>query len=188
MTAIDMASNRHHTMERAAAAVPLPSSLRGKRCLDVGTRDGFWALEMERRHAASVVATGADASFDRALESAVELRDVDVTDLSPETVGEFDVVFCGALATRVRDPVAALAAVRTVCRELLVLEDAIDVTMSRVRRATPTAVLDGRGSWWTLNPAGLARVAESAGFDIVTGPVRFVSGSGARAALLARPI
>jgi tRNA (mo5U34)-methyltransferase len=27
----------------------LPDSLAGKRCLDVGTWDGFWAFEMERR-------------------------------------------------------------------------------------------------------------------------------------------
>jgi tRNA (mo5U34)-methyltransferase len=36
--------------------VPLPASLAGKRCLDVGTWDGFWAFEMERRGAAEVVA------------------------------------------------------------------------------------------------------------------------------------
>ena len=36
--------------------VPLPSSLDGRRCLDVGTADGFWAFEMERRGAAEVVA------------------------------------------------------------------------------------------------------------------------------------
>jgi len=29
--------------------VPLPASLSGKRCLDIGTWDGFWAFEMERR-------------------------------------------------------------------------------------------------------------------------------------------
>jgi tRNA (mo5U34)-methyltransferase len=34
--------------------VPLPSSLAGKRCLDVGTWDGFWAFELERRGAAEV--------------------------------------------------------------------------------------------------------------------------------------
>jgi tRNA (mo5U34)-methyltransferase len=38
------------------AEVPLPASLAGKRCLDVGTWDGFWAFEMERRGAASVTA------------------------------------------------------------------------------------------------------------------------------------
>ena len=39
-----------------AAKVPLPESLAGKRCLDVGTWDGFWAFEMEKRGAASVTA------------------------------------------------------------------------------------------------------------------------------------
>ena len=38
------------------AKVPLPASLHGRRCLDVGTWDGFWAFEMERRGAAEVVA------------------------------------------------------------------------------------------------------------------------------------
>ncbi len=36
--------------------VPIPHSLAGMRCLDVGTWDGFWAFEMERRGAAEVVA------------------------------------------------------------------------------------------------------------------------------------
>jgi tRNA (mo5U34)-methyltransferase len=34
--------------------VPMPASLAGKRCLDIGTWDGFWAFEMERRGAAEV--------------------------------------------------------------------------------------------------------------------------------------
>ena len=40
----------------SAKLVPLPADLSGKRCLDVGTWDGFWAFEMERRGAAEVVA------------------------------------------------------------------------------------------------------------------------------------
>ncbi|HEX6388774.1 MAG TPA: methyltransferase domain-containing protein, partial [Solirubrobacteraceae bacterium] len=36
--------------------VPLPGRLDGTRCLDVGTWDGFWAFEMERRGADSVTA------------------------------------------------------------------------------------------------------------------------------------
>ncbi len=38
------------------AHVPLPTDLSGLRCLDVGTWDGFWAFEMERRGASSVTA------------------------------------------------------------------------------------------------------------------------------------
>jgi tRNA (mo5U34)-methyltransferase len=212
---------------RAATSVPLPSSLRGKRCLDVGTYDGFWAFEMERRGAREVVAVDvldprrwdwpADTQPDavtaiggpkeqsvrafevarEALGSSVERLDLSVYDLSPETVGEFDVVYCGSLTLHLRDPVGALAAIRGVCRELLVYEDAIDVAMTRARRRTPTAVFDGRGRpwWWKLNAAGLVRVAESAGFDVVGEPVRFdlpygaggPEGSDPHAALLARP-
>ena len=36
--------------------IPFPASLEGKRCLDVGTFNGFWAFEMERRGADEVVA------------------------------------------------------------------------------------------------------------------------------------
>ncbi len=42
---------------RPVAARVLPEDLNGMRCLDVGTFDGFWAFEMERRGAAEVVAT-----------------------------------------------------------------------------------------------------------------------------------
>ena len=39
---------------------PMPDDLSGLRCLDVGTMDGFWAFEMERRGASSVVAIDHD--------------------------------------------------------------------------------------------------------------------------------
>lgn len=38
----------------------LPASLKGKRCLDVGTFDGFWAFGMEERGAAEVVGIDVD--------------------------------------------------------------------------------------------------------------------------------
>src|SRR5215204_594601 len=60
----------YHTLELAPGIVtpgwfdargvvpqlPMPASLAGRRCLDVGTYDGFWAFEMERRGAEEVVA------------------------------------------------------------------------------------------------------------------------------------
>lgn len=67
-----VARNRlwYHTLELAPGVVtpgwfdPRPvvdrmpwPDVRGKRCLDVGTWDGFWAFELERRGAAEVVAT-----------------------------------------------------------------------------------------------------------------------------------
>ena len=46
----------HFDTRKVVDRVPLPASLAGRRCLDVGTWDGFWAFEMERRGAAEVLA------------------------------------------------------------------------------------------------------------------------------------
>ncbi len=185
------------------APVPLPERLDGKRCLDVGTYDGFWAFEMERRGAAEVVAVdvldphGWDwpgdtepqtiaviagekrtAAFDvarEALGSRVRRRDVSVYDLNPVALGGFDVVYCGSLTLHLRDPIGALMRIRSVCRGLLVLEDAIDVPLSAFYRRDAVARLDGRGRpwWWRVNAAGIARMAEAAGFEVLEGPRRF---------------
>jgi tRNA (mo5U34)-methyltransferase len=42
----------------------LPDDLSGKRCLDIGTYDGYWAFEMERRGAAEVVAIDVESPAD----------------------------------------------------------------------------------------------------------------------------
>jgi tRNA (mo5U34)-methyltransferase len=177
---------------------PLPADLSGMRCLDVATMDGFWAFEMERRGAAEVVAvdvldplrwdwpagSSAEAiaaiSDERggfevaraALGSRVERRDLSVYELSPEAVGTFDIVYCGSLTLHLRDPVGALERIRSVCTGVFVYEDAIDVSLLG---RTPRAVLDGRGRpwWWKANPAGLARMAAAAGFEVLSGPRRF---------------
>src|SRR3954447_9523899 len=109
----------------------------GKRCLDVGTYDGFLAFELERRGASEVVATdiGGHEQWDwpeelrargptylaelagpkgagfeiahEALGSRVEKVTASVYDLAPERVGTFDVVVCGSLLLHLRDPVGA---------------------------------------------------------------------------------
>ena len=43
-------------MRRPASAMQWPAALSKGRCLDIGTCDGFWAFEMERRGASEVVA------------------------------------------------------------------------------------------------------------------------------------
>ncbi|MDQ3423275.1 MAG: methyltransferase domain-containing protein [Actinomycetota bacterium] len=129
---------------RTVAAQVLPASLEGKRCLDVGTFDGFWAFEMERRGAREVLAvdiveprawdwpvTSGDAlvqiledrkqggrGFDlaaAALGSAVRYRPSSVYDLAPQEHGHFDFVFMGSLLLHLRDPIRALERLRAVC-------------------------------------------------------------------------
>src|SRR5689334_8986361 len=53
-------TNGWYDCRRAPDEVDWPPSLRGGRCLDVGTFDGFWAFELERRGAGEVVALDVD--------------------------------------------------------------------------------------------------------------------------------
>ena len=122
----------------------LPDSLVGKRCLDVATYDGFWALEMEKRGAAEVVGidvfslndcdfptnfrdeylTARDPAIKgkgfayakRALHSRIKRRVLSVYELSPEKLGTFDFIFMGDLLLHLREPLRALEAVWSVCR------------------------------------------------------------------------
>lgn len=177
--------------------IPFPASLKGKRCLDIGTFDGFWAFEMERR-GAEVVAIdildphawdwprGVDPATVQALDrrkrggggfefvaerldSKVERRELSIHDLDPAAHGHFDLVYLGSLLLHLRDPVGALMAVREVCRETLIVCDAIDALASLPGMRRPLASLDGRGRpwWWRPNVAGLERMVEAAGFERV---------------------
>jgi tRNA (mo5U34)-methyltransferase len=182
--------------------VPLPASLEGKRCLDVGTWDGFWAFEMERRGAASVTAIdildearwdwppewilrnmtygleylrefkqqglGFEVAHD-IIGSEVERIDVSIYDLSPEEHGTFDFVFLGSLLLHLRDPVRALAAMRSVVGDEAVIADTVDAIPSLLRPRTPTARFEGidRPWWWIPNRAGFHRMVRSAGFEIL---------------------
>jgi SAM-dependent methyltransferase len=127
---------------RKAAAKVLPDDLSGKRVLDVGTFDGFWAFEMERRGAEVVAIDIEDPSqiefpplqrerieerreqegfelgkgFRLAAEvlgSAVTRVPCNVYDLAPERIGgRVDFAFCGAILTHLRDPVRGLERMR----------------------------------------------------------------------------
>jgi tRNA (mo5U34)-methyltransferase len=204
----------YHTLELAPGAVtpgwfdlrpvvgrmPWPE-VAGKRCLDVGTYDGFLAFELERRGAREVLATDISdhESWDwpapvraeggarlaelageekglgfrlaaEALGSAVERVECNVYDLSPQTVGEFDVVVMGSLLLHLRDPVRALEAVRSVCpRGVFLSADEIHLGLSVTRRRLPAAQLKGTDElcqWWIPNAAGHRQMLLAAGFEL----------------------
>lgn len=171
----------------------------GLRCLDVGTYDGFLAFELERRGAAEVVAVDIDdhqawdwpvdvraqgpvalaamagqkgAGFRiaaAALGSAVRREPVSVYDLSPETVGTFDVVVMGALLLHLRDPLRALQAVRSVCRGVLLSAEQVDPVLTVLHPRRPTFRLNGVGSlcqWWVPSAAGHRQLVRAGGFAL----------------------
>lgn len=160
-------------LRETAGVIPWPD-LRGKRCLDVGTADGFWAFEMERRGAAEVLATDvpspfqarARARFEHArdrLSSGVRYEERDVFQLE----GEFDVLFAGYVLQMVRDPVGALDSMRRVCRGHLLLLETVSRPLALV--PAPVARLDARrdgSEWFIFNRRGLRKAVELAGWTI----------------------
>ena len=80
-------------------ALQLPQRLDGLRVLDIGTYDGLFAFECERRGAAEVVAVDVNPidcrGFQlahRMLDSKVEYRHLGVYELDEKTLGQFDLV------------------------------------------------------------------------------------------------
>ena len=168
----------------------LPEDLSGLRCLDVGTMDGFWAFELERRGAAEVLAADLpdpealdwpdslreqhvksldERKEDRfgyaheALGSRVERVERSVYELGPD-LGRFDLVFCGDLLVHLKDPVTALERIRGVCAGRAIIANPIKRFRFRERRAL--AELEGidEFTWWVTNLAGLVRMTRAAGF------------------------
>jgi tRNA (mo5U34)-methyltransferase len=188
-----------YDLRAVAATLPWPA-LEGLRCLDVGSRDGFYAFEMERRGAAEVVSIDLDdpagidfpgprppdaaiaaelaagnAAFElahEALGSSVQRRHVSVYDLREGDVGRFDFAVLGTLLLHLRNPVGALMAIRGVTDRLLV-NDAVHRTVLRrpLARLAPTT---DQPFWWMLNAAALHRAVESAGFAVESSSRRYV--------------
>jgi len=174
---------------RYARRLRLPPSLAGKTVLDVGAWDGYYSFDAERRGAARVLATdhfcwsgdgwGTRAGFDlahRVLGSRVEARDIDVHELSPATVGAFDVVLFLGVLYHLPDPLGALERVASVTRELLVLETMVDLTFMRQpalsfqrgRSQPPSQYRHWRRdptTWFVPNEAAVVAMLEQAGFS-----------------------
>lgn len=166
----------------------LPEDLRDRTVLDIGAWDGFFSFEAERRGAVRVVATdffcwhghgwGTKAGFElarRALQSRVEDRDLDVYELSPETIGVFDLVLFLGVLYHLRNPWSALARVASVTADQLILETHVDLL--HVRRPAiaiyPGAELKGDPTnWCGPNPAAIEAMLTTVGFR----RVRLISG------------
>lgn len=144
----------------------IPDSLEGMSVLDVGTGDGFWAFELERRGAASVVTidveslgaadwtpaararltpefTSAQTWAHRfglakeALGSKVHREVLSVYDLSPERLGTFDLVFSGDMLLHLQNPLGALINIRSVTKTMAVIETVREPTLEAEHEGRP---------------------------------------------------
>jgi tRNA (mo5U34)-methyltransferase len=203
----------YHTIELAARVVTpgwfdlrpyvdrygLPERMDGMRALEVGTWDGFWSFEMERR-GADVVAIDLDderdldwpprrrpASFPEAprgegfalaaeiLGSRVERRNLNVYDATPAELGTFDFVFCGSVLIHLRDQLRALERIADLCTGTFVSAEEHD----RLAGLIPAAMARYRADdpsavvYWRPSARTWKRMMWTSGFDEVTEHGRF---------------
>lgn len=161
------------------ADLPWPD-VAGKRCLDIGTFDGFLAFEMERRGAAEVVCTDVPSHADwdhlpleradalafwdanggekgagfaiakELLGSSVQREWINIYDLSPERIGTFDVVVCGTLLLHLRSPYDAIEAVASVCSGQFLSCEQIDPVLTIASRGRAALHLEGHDGRWMI--------------------------------------
>lgn len=165
---------------RVLPRLGFPASFKGMTVLDVGAWDGFYSFEAERRGADRVLATdhfcwsgegwGTKDGFDlahRVLNSKVEAKDIDVLDLSPETVGTFDVVLFTGVLYHMRHPLLALERVASVTRNWLILETAVDMLWKRRPALAfyPANELNhDPTNWFAPNPQALRGMLDAVGY------------------------
>ena len=162
----------------------LPEDLAGRRVLDIGAYDGFYAFEAERRGAAEVLATddwawnwpGSDArgNFElarRALASSVRTQEIAVEDLDPSAVGgSFDLVLFLGVLYHAPDPLGYLRRVRSVTNGLAVVEtvvDLLDVDLPAIAYYPGDSLNEDASNHFGPNPAAVIGLLRDAGFDRV---------------------
>ena len=156
----------------------MPADLAGKSVLDVGAWDGFFSFEADRRGAARVLATdsfvwtqpGMKGGFDlakTALNSKVEERLIAVEDLSPETVGMFDVVLFLGVLYHLPHPFLGILRLASVTKTMAIIEtyvDLVDVPRPAMVFYPGRTLNNDPTNYWGPNPACVASMCTEAGF------------------------
>ena len=163
--------------------IQMPEDLTGWSVLDIGAFDGFFSFEAERRGASRVLATdkycwslggmGTKDGFDlahQARQSRVESRLIPVEDLSPASVGTFDLVLFLGVFYHSEDPMRYLRIVRSLCKRQAIIETHIDA-MDYPRPAMvfyPGSTLNNDPSnFWGPNVEALTAMVKEVGFSRV---------------------
>jgi tRNA (mo5U34)-methyltransferase len=177
----------------------IPLDCSGLRILDLGARDGFFSIMLEKRNAKEVIAldhvppekTGFPV-LKEIFNSKVKYINENIYDLSPEKYGEFDIVLCLGLLYHLRNPLLALDNIRRVCKRVLyvesfcidnrfILPDKSSKNLSSISRQLldipimefyPTDELSSDPTnWWGPNSLCLKKMLESSSFNVISSKV-----------------
>ncbi len=177
----------------------IPPRLDGLRALDVGTWDGFWAFELERR-GAEVVALDLDdeadldwpprrrprqlpgllgsEGFELAHEtygSNVKRVVCNIHDADPSELGTFDLVICGVVLIHMRDQLGALERIARLCTGTFISAEEYDplIGLAPVPAVRYLADRDSGVVFWLPSLRTWRRMLWTAGFDRVRRHDRF---------------
>jgi tRNA (mo5U34)-methyltransferase len=142
-------------------------NLAGRTVLDIGAWNGVFSFEAKRRGATRVLSTDSYCwshphirgreTFDiarSALGLDVDAREIDVADLSPEAVGEFDVVLYLGVFYHRYDAIEALAKVAPLAKQALIVETHLelrDIDVPAMAFFPGSELANDPTNWWGPN-------------------------------------
>ena len=165
---------------RNEADVAFSRGVAGKSVLDIGAWDGFFSFEAWRRGARRVLATdhycwsgpgwGTKDGFNLAREvlsaSSVEDMDIDLLDLSHQSVGRFEIVLFLGVFYHLKDPLGALERIVPLAEKLIVVEthiDALDQKRPAMVFYPGRELNNDTTNWWGPNPACISAMLRLCG-------------------------
>lgn len=158
-------------LKRRLAQFPIPYDLSGKRVLDIGAWDGFFSFEMEKRGAEVVAIDCWDNERFRLmrsmLNSRVDYRIYDMYELTPATVGKFDIVIFFGVLYHLKHPLLALERICALTKELACVDTFVSHDDSPIPRMEfyENAELGGQtDNWVGPNVPCLMAFCRTAGF------------------------
>jgi len=162
-------------LKRRIAQFPLPEDLSGRTVLDIGASDGWFSFEMERRGCRVMAVDRAEQPgflvAKERLGSRVDYRAMNVYDLSPGNVGQFDIVLFLGVLYHLKHPILGLERVCAITKEMALIESHVSVEGDSSPDAKPslefyeTDELRGQhDNWCGPNPACLLSFCRTAGF------------------------
>ena len=157
--------------------------LRDRSLIDIGAWSGAYSFEAKRRGACRVLATDKFAwthpvfkgrlGFDLGLQLTglqIDAREIDVPDITEQSVGLFDVVLFSGVFYHLLDPITLMRQISTCAEHLLIVEthqDALDCPRPSMI-FYPGEVLNNDGSnWWGPNPQCMYELLREFGFSEV---------------------
>jgi len=159
------------------ARFPLPANLAGKRVLDIGTWDGWFAFEAERRGAEVVALDNVEQEnfhyAHRELRSKVEYHVADVYDVLNLGLGSFDYTLFLGVLYHLRHPLRALELVCALTKEIAIVDSfvvdpdsrgAIDSPLPWMEFYETNELSNQIDNWWGPTVQCLLALCRSAGF------------------------